>query len=176
MDTNLCTGCAACVMACPRDVLDYRVADYQPVQIGAGMAVDERVHGDRGCDICTRACPRFLAWATEFDTELSGRVRKAGETHGIARSLLLAGARDTETFAAGQDGGLLSAHDVLGRRCRAAEVVRFAAAHTAALLARFIDVIVGRTENEMPGGVEVRRPSRQPASTRTLPDGSRSVS
>ena len=25
--TNLCTGCAACVMACPRDVLEYDHAE-----------------------------------------------------------------------------------------------------------------------------------------------------
>ena len=107
--TNLCTGCAACIMACPRDVLDYRVADYHPVQIGEGMATDECFHGDRGCDICTRACPRFRAWESELDVSLFGRVREPDEVSGIARSLLLTRAKDTEVFRAGQDGGLVSA-------------------------------------------------------------------
>ncbi len=96
-------------MACPRDVLDYTVADYHPVQIGDGMGVDECFHGDRGCDICTRACPRFRAWETELDTALFGRERRPDEVYGIARSLMLVRARDTEVFDAGQDGGLVSA-------------------------------------------------------------------
>lgn len=107
--TNLCTGCAACIMACPRDVLDYRIEDYHPVQIGDGMAADECFHGDRGCDICTRACPRFRTWETEFDEELFDRPRRTDEVSGIARSMLLVRARDTEVFTRGQDGGLVSA-------------------------------------------------------------------
>ncbi len=107
VDTGLCTGCAACVMACPQDVLDY-TADYLPVQIGEGMGVDQCVTGDRGCDICTRACPRFRAWETEFDHELFGRARLPHEVYGVARSLLLARAVDPHVHESGQDGGLVS--------------------------------------------------------------------
>lgn len=109
VQTGLCTGCAACVMACPRDVLDYSMGDYYPVQIGEGMAVDECFHGDRGCDICTKACPRFRLWETELDEALFGRQRTPDEVAGIARSLLLVRARDDAVFTAGQDGGLVSA-------------------------------------------------------------------
>ncbi|HWB71719.1 MAG TPA: Coenzyme F420 hydrogenase/dehydrogenase, beta subunit C-terminal domain [Egibacteraceae bacterium] len=114
VETNLCTGCAACIMACPRDVLDYRVADYHPVQIGEGMAADECFHGDRGCDICTRACPRFRAWETELDETLFGRSHRPEEVSGVARSVLLVRATDQEVFAAGQDGGLVSAMLIWG--------------------------------------------------------------
>lgn len=107
--TNLCTGCAACIMACPRDVLDYRVEDYHPVQIGAGMAEDECAHGDRGCDICTRACPRFRTWESEFDEHLFERSREPEEVAGVARSRLLVRATDTQVLETGQDGGLVSA-------------------------------------------------------------------
>jgi coenzyme F420 hydrogenase subunit beta len=112
--TNLCTGCAACIMACPRDVLDYRVADYHPVQIGEGMAVDECFHGDRGCDICTKACPRFRAWETELDEALFDRTRTADEVYGVAQSVLLVRATDTSVQRAGQDGGLVSAMLIWG--------------------------------------------------------------
>jgi coenzyme F420 hydrogenase subunit beta len=107
VDTGLCTGCAACVMACPTDVLGY-TRDYQPVQVGEGMGADQCVTGDRGCDICTRACPRFRAWETELDTELFGRTRRADEVYGVARSLLLTRATDAGVHATGQDGGLVS--------------------------------------------------------------------
>lgn len=109
VQTNLCTGCAACIMACPRDVLDYRTDTYTPVQIGDGMGVDECFHGDRGCDICTRACPRFRAWESELDETLFGRTREPGEVAGVARANLLVRAKDHEVFTAGQDGGLVSA-------------------------------------------------------------------
>ncbi|MDQ3931738.1 MAG: Coenzyme F420 hydrogenase/dehydrogenase, beta subunit C-terminal domain [Actinomycetota bacterium] len=107
VDTGLCTGCAACVMACPQDVLGY-TAEYLPVQIGEGMGADQCVTGDRGCDICTRACPRFRAWEAEFDQELFGRSRLPDEVYGIARSVLLARAADPRVLEAGQDGGLVS--------------------------------------------------------------------
>jgi coenzyme F420 hydrogenase subunit beta len=108
VDTGLCTGCAACVMACPQDVLGY-TDDYYPVQIGAGMGFDQCVTGDRGCDICTRACPRFRTWESELDTALFGRPRGTEEVYGIARSLLLIRATEAAVLERGQDGGLVSA-------------------------------------------------------------------
>jgi coenzyme F420 hydrogenase subunit beta len=107
VDTGLCTGCAACVMACPRDVLGY-TDDYYPVQIGEGMDVDQCVIGDRGCDICTRACPRFRAWESDLDEHLFGRVREVDEVAGVYRSILLTRATDQAVHEAGQDGGLVS--------------------------------------------------------------------
>jgi coenzyme F420 hydrogenase subunit beta len=108
VQTNLCTGCAACVMACPRDVLGY-TDDYLPVQIGEGMAVDQCVIGDRGCDICTRACPRFRAWESELDTALFDRVRDPDtEVAGPARALLRCRTTDAAAADLGQDGGLVS--------------------------------------------------------------------
>ncbi len=107
VDTGLCTGCAACVMACPRDVLGY-TDDYFPLQIGEGMGKDECVIGDRGCDICTRACPRFRAWETDIDEALFGRHRTPKETYGMARSILLTRTTDKAIAEVGQDGGLVS--------------------------------------------------------------------
>jgi coenzyme F420 hydrogenase subunit beta len=107
VDTGLCTGCAACVMACPRDVLGY-TDDYFPVQIGEGMAHDQCVIGDRGCDICTRACPRFRNWESDLDEVMFGRPRQPDEVYGFARSILLTRATDAGVQEAGQDGGLVS--------------------------------------------------------------------
>jgi coenzyme F420 hydrogenase subunit beta len=107
VDSGLCTGCAACVMACPRDVLGY-TDDYYPVQVGEDMDVDQCVIGDRGCDICTRACPRFRDWERDLDVHLFGRERRDDEVYGIARSILLTRATDTAVHDQGQDGGLVS--------------------------------------------------------------------
>src|SRR5690625_1224755 len=108
VDPGLCTGCAACVMACPRDGLGYTDDSY-PIQIGEGMAHDQCVIGDRGCDICTRACPRFRTWESELDEALFGRPRDPDtEVYGQTRSILLTRATDEGVHAAGQDGGLVS--------------------------------------------------------------------
>jgi len=128
VDTGLCTGCAACVMACPRDVLGY-TDDYWPVQIGEGNAFDGCWIGDRGCDICTRACPRFRAWETDLDADLFGRAREPDEVYGIARSLLLCRATDTGVLEAGQDGGLVSVLLIWGL-----ETGRIEAAATSAIV------------------------------------------
>jgi coenzyme F420 hydrogenase subunit beta len=107
--TNLCTGCAACIMACPRDVLDYELASYHPFNVEDSTPLDDCIHGQRGCDICTKACPRFRVWEVECDEALFGRARNADETWGIYRDVLLVRANDEKIFEAGQDGGLVSA-------------------------------------------------------------------
>ena len=115
VETNLCTGCAACVMACPRDVLEYDHAEtYHPFNVELSTAADDCVHGQRGCDICTRACPRFRDWEVECDRALFGRAREAEEVTGIRRGVFLARAADPAVLEAGQDGGLVSALLVWG--------------------------------------------------------------
>jgi coenzyme F420 hydrogenase subunit beta len=108
--TNLCTGCAACVMACPRDVLEYDHAEtYHPFNVELSTAADDCVHGQRGCDICTRACPRFRDWEVECDQALFGRAREPEEVTGVRRGVFLARATDPAVLQRGQDGGLVSA-------------------------------------------------------------------
>jgi coenzyme F420 hydrogenase subunit beta len=108
--TNLCTGCAACVMACPRDVLEYdHTETYHPFNVELSTAADDCVHGQRGCDICTRACPRFRDWELECDQALFGRAREPDEVTGIRRGVFLTRAADPAVLEAGQDGGLVSA-------------------------------------------------------------------
>jgi len=110
VETNLCTGCAACVMACPRDVLEYdHSTTYHPFNVELSTAADDCSHGQRGCDICTRACPRFRDWEVESDQALFGRLREAGEVSGIERGVYLVRAAEPEVLERGQDGGLVSA-------------------------------------------------------------------
>jgi coenzyme F420 hydrogenase subunit beta len=109
VSTNLCTGCAACIMACPRDVLDYELASYHPFNTEDSTPFDDCIHGQRGCDICTKACPRFRVWEVECDEALFGRPRTQDEVFGVYRDILLVRANDEKIFEAGQDGGLVSA-------------------------------------------------------------------
>ena len=109
VETNLCTGCAACVMACPRDVLDYDHAEtYHPFNVELSTAADDCVHGQRGCDICTRACPRFRDWEVECDQALFGRAREPEEVTGIRRGVFLARAADPAVLEAGRIEGALT--------------------------------------------------------------------
>jgi coenzyme F420 hydrogenase subunit beta len=117
-----CTGCAGCVIACPYDVLGYDEGGgrYKPFHVDEQGGHDDCTYGERGCTLCTRACPRFREWETEIDSFLFGRPRKAAEVSGIARRTLLARATDKELLEAGQDGGFVSAllcwaleHDVV---------------------------------------------------------------
>jgi coenzyme F420 hydrogenase subunit beta len=109
VSTNLCTGCAACIMACPRDVLEYDTTTYHPFNFEGSTTFDDCIHGERGCDICTKACPRFRAWEIESDTALFGRARTTDEVIGVYRDIYLVRANDGAIFEAGQDGGLVSA-------------------------------------------------------------------
>ena len=108
---GLCTGCAACVIACPHDVLDYDAADgaYKPFHLDIDGSIDTCTHGAKGCTMCTRACPRFRSWEEEIDEKRFGRPRHVDEVFGQSIEIFLARATDPELAAAGQDVGFVSA-------------------------------------------------------------------
>ncbi|HXQ76046.1 MAG TPA: Coenzyme F420 hydrogenase/dehydrogenase, beta subunit C-terminal domain [Acidimicrobiales bacterium] len=120
--SGLCTGCAACIIVCPHDVLHYNDADgiYRPWKVEEDGGPTDCTHGVKGCTMCTRACPRFRTWETEIDTFMFGRERNVDEVAGIVGDILLVRAADPDVRDNGQDGGLVSAiliwaleHDVI---------------------------------------------------------------
>ena len=108
--SGLCTGCAACVVACPHPVLDYETANgvYKPFHLDIDGGPEDCTHGQKGCTMCTRACPRFRNWESEIDTHRFARERTEDEVYGIG-DVLLARASDATLVEAGQDGGFVSA-------------------------------------------------------------------
>ena len=109
--TGLCTGCAACVISCPHDVIGYEHEEgkYKPFHLEEELGLDNCVHGEKGCTSCTRACPRFRAWEPEADMQLFGRTLKDEEMYGQYRQLLMVRATDELTQNKGQDGGFVGA-------------------------------------------------------------------
>ena len=109
--SGLCTGCAACIVVCPHDVLHYNDGDgiYRPGKVEADGGPTDCTHGVKGCTMCTRACPRFRSWETEIDTFMFGRERTEDEVAGVIGDILLVRAADESVRANGQDGGLVSA-------------------------------------------------------------------
>ncbi|MGO9196476.1 MAG: Coenzyme F420 hydrogenase/dehydrogenase, beta subunit C-terminal domain [Acidimicrobiales bacterium] len=109
--SGLCTGCAACIVACPYDVLEYDDGGgrYKPFHVEADGGLEDCTHGEKGCTLCTRACPRFRDWEPEIDTFLFGRDRTDEEVFGVSEEVVLARASDPVVNQAGQDGGLVSA-------------------------------------------------------------------
>jgi len=119
--SGLCTGCSACVVVCPYDVLGYDdLKGYLPFHVPEMGGADNCTHGEKGCTLCTRACPRFRTWEPEVDNYQFGREREESEVYGVAQDVMLVRAVDSEVSAAGQDGALVSAlliwaleHDVI---------------------------------------------------------------
>jgi len=107
--SGLCTGCAACVISCPHDVLDYNTADgaYKPFHLDVDGSFNSCTHGETGCTLCTRACPRFRNWESEADTLRYARERTEDEVYGIG-DVFLARSSDPAIVENGQDGGFVS--------------------------------------------------------------------
>lgn len=120
--SGLCTGCSACVIACPYDVLGYDDTEgrYRPFHVPEEGGEADCTYGGRGCTLCTRACPRFRMWEPEADNFLFGREREIHEVSGVTAETVLARAKDSELNTTGQDGGFVSAlliyaleHDII---------------------------------------------------------------
>lgn len=111
IDTGLCTGCAACVISCPHEVIGYKheQGQYKPFHLEEELGPDNCTHGEKGCTSCTRACPRFRTWEPDADMHLFGRPRKNDELYGQSRQLLLCRASDDVVHQKGQDGGFVGA-------------------------------------------------------------------
>ena len=107
--SGLCTGCAACVVVCPHPVLDYESDNgvYKPFHLDLDGGPDDCTHGQKGCTMCTRACPRFRNWESEIDTHRFGRDRTEDEVWGMG-DVVLARATDQSLVEGGQDGGVVS--------------------------------------------------------------------
>src|SRR5688500_16975074 len=113
--TDVCCGCAACVLVCPHHVLEYDYSMEKPFQTDEKRP-DGCTHGDKGCELCALACPRLdhdagiwrWNWPT-LEEQLFGRTRKPDEVFGVAREVVLAQAADPDVLAAAQDGGIGSA-------------------------------------------------------------------
>ncbi len=107
--SGLCTGCAACVVACPHDVLDYKSTEgaYKPFHLDIDGGTTDCTHGEKGCTMCTRACPRFRNWESEINQHKFARDREEEEVFGIG-DVFLARSSDPSLIENGQDGGFIS--------------------------------------------------------------------
>lgn len=113
--TDVCCGCAACVLVCPHKVLDYDFSMEKPFQTDEERP-DDCSHGIKGCTLCAQACPRLdhdagiWRWNwPQLEEQLFGRTRNADELFGVAREVVLARAADDGVVSAAQDGGIATA-------------------------------------------------------------------
>jgi coenzyme F420 hydrogenase subunit beta len=111
IDSGLCTGCSACVISCPHDVIGYehKEGGYKPFHLEDELGPTDCGHGQKGCTSCTRACPRFRTWEEDANEHLFAQDRADDEMSGIYKDVLLTRASDDMVHQMGQDGGLVSA-------------------------------------------------------------------
>jgi len=94
---SLCIGCAACVVACPFDCLEY--ADEKP----------SLVKECKVCGICAQVCPKYNLSISELERLVFGRERRADEEYGIFRRTAIAQAVNPKIRKVCQDGGVVTA-------------------------------------------------------------------
>ncbi len=104
--TNVCSGCAGCVVVCPRDILDY--VQGKPVQTHEESGPFDCVFGHKGCTVCADACPRLDPESQLIEELLFGRERLPDEYAGIWRRIVLARSTYQQVRDVAQDGGVVT--------------------------------------------------------------------
>lgn len=105
--TEICCGCAACVVACPFDVIE--MENFDPVMQDLTLGPDNCIHGEKSCSLCAMACLRLESSYDAIETLLFGRRRKhPSEPWGMAKEMVLARAVDGAILPRGQDGGVVT--------------------------------------------------------------------
>lgn len=105
--TEICCGCAACVVACPHKVLDFR--DFDPIQTDPDSPFDNCIHGEEGCSLCAMACLRLDPSFDIIELGVFGERRRAEKVEGEYHYKILARATDEQILQRGQDGGAVAA-------------------------------------------------------------------
>jgi coenzyme F420 hydrogenase subunit beta len=107
VETDICVGCAACVVACPHDVLE--MENFRPVNSSV-LGPTNCDHGEKSCSLCAMACLRLEPAIEQIEKVLFGRRRKhPSEQWGMEREKWLARTVDPEIKKKGQDGGVVTA-------------------------------------------------------------------
>lgn len=97
VSTEKCAGCAACVIVCPFNCLEYK--DEKP----------SLIKKCEKCGICPKICPRYEWSLPQVEKYVFGRERTGNEDFGIHQRLAIAQATDKNILAKCQDGGVVSA-------------------------------------------------------------------
>jgi coenzyme F420 hydrogenase subunit beta len=107
VETEICCGCSACIVACPHKVLELQ--DFDPVQTDANSPFDNCVHGEDGCSLCAMACLRLDPSIDAIETMIYGHRRDPDPPEGRYLSRILVRAAYEPILAKGQDGGAVTA-------------------------------------------------------------------
>jgi len=108
VETEICVGCAACVVACPHHVIE--MEGFRPRMQDLTLGSDNCVHGEKSCSLCAMACLRLDPDYVAIETSAFGRRRRhPSEPWGISRELVLARAARSELLPVAQDGGVVTA-------------------------------------------------------------------
>jgi len=94
---ELCSGCAACVLVCPFNCLEYS---------------EERPELNKKCEICgicPKVCPRFEFSQASLEKLVFERERQPNDEFGVYRRAVIAQAADDNILQPCQDGGVVSA-------------------------------------------------------------------
>lgn len=106
--TEICCGCAACVVACPHHVIE--MENFDPVMQNLTLGAYDCEHGEKTCSLCAMACLRLDADFDAIEQTLFGRRRKhPSEPWGMTRQMMLGRTVSPEIRTKGQDGGVVTA-------------------------------------------------------------------
>lgn len=107
VETEICVGCSACVVACPHHVIEMQ--DFRPRHIEEELGPHNCIHGEEGCSLCAMACLRLEPALEKIEDLLFGRRRKhPSEPYGQYREMWLARTKSDDVGKVGQDGGVVT--------------------------------------------------------------------